>query len=197
MARKEKPPPFSWKDSVAKEKLVMDIDEGVVTEGDNWEDVHQSRPEYSDTDYNKFQGRLYRAFKSVAVGQDRASRDHAAMVRDRLIFPVAAHNHRGELRWEGSDAEAFLKQDVLAGKHQGMKPKAFRMTRAAYQLFFESSIRNHIYQEERLLNYYACREVASNKKKEDRSKMLPEVLTKTNKPAKTSKKTNTTQKKYI
>lgn len=51
-----------------------------------------------------------------------AEDDHAAMVHDRLLFPAPTHNHRGEPRWAGSEAETCLKLDIDEQKHEMIVP---------------------------------------------------------------------------
>ena len=37
------------------------------------------------------------------------------LAHDRVMYPTPTHNSNGILRWEGSDAETFLRADVEAG----------------------------------------------------------------------------------
>ena len=59
-------------------------------------------------------------------------------------------NHRGELRWEGSEAERLLRLDMDEGKHTTMTPFDLYCSRSEYSDHYPLKVsRKHIDQEER------------------------------------------------
>lgn len=100
---------------------------------------------------------MERLIGQINSARSRAAAEDAALVHDRALFPVATHNYRGELRWEGSAAEAWLRVDVSTGKSERVKPKALHNSRAAYRVFPLKVFREHIYQERRCQKYYTWR----------------------------------------
>jgi hypothetical protein len=58
--------------------------------------------------------------------------------------PRPDKNIRGELRWEGSEAQKMLKIDVSNGLHLNQKPKELWETRPEYQLFTNRVFQKHI-----------------------------------------------------
>jgi hypothetical protein len=122
-----------------------------------WE-VYESRPEYATYPVDVFTRRLA-SLRVVARGQnDRRSSDAAASMYDRQLQPSATHNSNGVPRWEGSEAERWLKDDITNALHTQMAPKTLYNTRAEYQLFTLETFRGHIYQEIKrrkfIISYY-------------------------------------------
>jgi hypothetical protein len=117
-----------WKNSEAKELLRKALINGDISLDGSMkqQDVYglfSTRPEFANyADYNAFLGRLHALQKQLNDEKNAAS-DAAALAHDRQIFPKATHNHRGELRWEGSEAERFLRLDIDDGNHERMKPQ--------------------------------------------------------------------------
>ena len=86
--------------------------------------------------------------RAIARGQNaRCATDASALTRDRQLRPQATHDSNGVPRWEGSDAEGLLKEDITNGLHNQMAPQALYRTRAEYQVFTLDQFRGHIYQE--------------------------------------------------
>lgn len=157
----------TWGKSEAKKLLAKDIIEGHVTEDMKWQDVFWYRPEYSTTTHHLFSGRLKRLFKQISDAEKRAASDDAALAHDRALFPIASHNYRGELRWEGSAAQAWLKLDVRDGKHNQQKPKELYETRAAYREFPLTVFRVHIFQEVRFQKFCTWRNETKQRRATD------------------------------
>lgn len=117
-------------------------------------DAFQLHPEFAEHDgANKFPGRLSRARTNVKNKKGVGETEMALLAADRLVCPKPTHNHRGEPRWEGSAAEAFLKQDVKKNKHELMTPKEFYNSRPEYKAWSLKVIRKHIQQEVRLIKW--------------------------------------------
>jgi hypothetical protein len=74
---------------------------------------------------------------------------------DRRIHPKNALNHRGEPRWEGSEAVRLLRLDMDEGKHHTMRPRDLYQTRPQYYENYPLTVfRGHIDQEERRRKYF-------------------------------------------
>jgi hypothetical protein len=79
------------------------------------------------------------------------------MHRDRQLNPRSQSNARGELVMDLHPGKLELREDVIAGRHLGMTPKDFQLTRANYQLFDLDIFTKRIYQEEKLQKYFNYR----------------------------------------
>jgi hypothetical protein len=97
------------------------------------QDAYLQRPEFAEFGgYANFPSRLRSARQQIACLNNRATSDSAALAHDRRIHPKAAYNHRGEPRWEGSEVERLLRQDMSEGKHKTMKPEQLYHSRKEY-----------------------------------------------------------------
>ena len=97
-----------------------------------------------------FTRRLRSLREQMQERADRVIEDKAAFDVFRKNHPKMTHNAKGEPRWEGSDAELYLKEDIDANRHIGLKPKAVQALRPEYGLFSLKKFRGHINQEQRL-----------------------------------------------
>lgn len=156
----------AWKNSNAQKCLQNLVASGeidmILTPKQVWDRVCHPRPEFSEFQYNRNFATRLRAIQQKHVEQcQRAQVSSAALTRDRLLFPAPARNHRGEPRWQGSEAERFLKLDVAEKKHEMMKPRQLYETRAEYYSNYPLEVfRKHIHQEvglRKLLGQYANR----------------------------------------
>jgi hypothetical protein len=116
-----------------------------------------------DFEYENFRNHLRDLRKQIRASKDRAISDSAALAHDRRIFPKKTYNHRGEPRWEGSEAEQLLKQDIDEGKNKDLMPAELHQSRDEYKGYPLEVFRKHIYQEERLRKYVA--QLRAKKKK--------------------------------
>jgi hypothetical protein len=114
-------------------------------------DIYKDSDAFEGLGYKGFAGRLNSLRRIVERKNERVNDDMHAFQIFRNNFPAKPHNHRGELRWEGSEAQALLKEDIEEGKHLEFgRPKLFWLSRPEYQLFKQSIFRGHIDQEKRL-----------------------------------------------
>lgn len=151
----------AWNKSEAKRLLEQDLASGIIpVNGGEMgsREVYASRSEYAAFPIDVFTRRLA-SLRSIARGQNaRRASDTAALMHDLQLHPQATHNSNGIPRWEGSDAERLLKDDITNGLHTQMTPLALYTTRAEYQLFTLDQFRGHIYQENKrrkfITSYY-------------------------------------------
>jgi hypothetical protein len=89
----------------------------------------------------------------------RAAEEAALLAHHKQHFPALTHNHRGDPRWQGSEAERLLKVDVSEKKNKEMHPQVLRGTRNEYQDYSLEVFRKHIHQEvrdQKLKKQYQC-----------------------------------------
>jgi hypothetical protein len=149
------PEPQRWRDSDAQKLLRQLLATGMIPESgmkpkDIWDNICSSRPEFAGFHFKNFPSRLRSARQQGIQKGSRAVSENAAFEHDRLLFPPATHNQRGEPRWHGSPAESLLKHDVAEKRHEKMAPQLLRETRVEYMEFPLDVFRKHIHQEVRL-----------------------------------------------
>ena len=142
------PPAKSWKGSEAKAQLQEDLLSGFISLQKilPYKDDHEKRAIYKEFPLKTFTRNLRTARKRIKQKKDASADDEAALQRDRILFPVPTHDLAGRLRWEGSDAERLLKEDMEAGEHTTSKPKELWLSRMEYTMFDLKTFRDHIYQ---------------------------------------------------
>ena len=165
-----------WEYSAAKRLLLGDLRSGAIpldSESMSPQVAYMQRPEYveSDPEYKRWASRLRSLREHVRDRNDRAASDSAALAHDRRIHPKPAFNHRGEPRWEGSDAERYLCQDMDAGKHENMTPMELHASRKEYRDDYPLGVfRQHIYQEKRRRKFAYYLKVKQQKKIDEKKK---------------------------
>jgi len=155
----------NWDKSAAKSYLKLLFEDGVIPI--DYKDQNQTAQEVFDNHcaaHESFEGVVYNSiFKRRLEGvcahhnskKIRQDDDLKAFKQYREKYPVRSHNDIGLPRWEGSDAEKYLKKDIKEGKHAGLKPDEFRATRPTiFGAWPLPVFRNHIYQELRLRKFH-------------------------------------------
>ena len=131
--------PTAWE--IAKPILERDYLEGRVTESMARKDVHAFRPEFQAVPINNFGNNWNRIKKSAQELKRRAVIDSAALFHDRILHPVEHQN-----RWDGSDAQTLLKQDIELGLCEQFSPKELWLSRPEHQVFDLDTSRPHVHQ---------------------------------------------------
>ena len=150
-------PVVTWNKSEARRLLERDLATGAIPvcgREMGTRLVYASRPEYATYTLELFTRRLA-SMRKTAKGQNaRRVNDVAAHAHDLALRPQATHNINGVPRWEGSNAERLLKEDITAGLHTQMAPKMLFKTRVEYyQCFTLEKFRGHIAQEVKLRKF--------------------------------------------
>jgi hypothetical protein len=118
------------------------------------QEVYLQRTEFTEFAYNNFRSNLRYLRKDIISTRAQDVSDSTALANDRRIHPKKALNHRGEPRWEGSEAERLLRLDMDEEKHRTLKPRELYMTRQQYHDNYPLKVfRGHIDQEERRRKY--------------------------------------------
>jgi hypothetical protein len=157
----------AWKKSIAKKLLAIDIISGAIPDDMHWTDVYWQRPEFVVTKRRLFCSRLTTLRKSILHDKTTATIEEIALAHDRALFPAPTHNYRNEPRWEGSEAQRLLKEDVSANRHAATPPKQLYNSRPEYQDYPLKVFREHIYQEVRFVKFCTWRTDTGKKKATD------------------------------
>lgn len=144
-----------WKRSKAKQLVAQDIMDGEIPMEGPFDPEEVFQRLYTGHEYFKdfpfdrirYKDRIERLRKSIKQLQYWATYDSAKVDEDLALHPPSAQNIRGDLRWNGSDAQQQLKDDITRGLHLQMKPKELRNTRPEYMLFGTRAFQKHVDQE--------------------------------------------------
>ena len=155
----------TWSNSDGRKFLRSDIRNGRIPADMDWEVAFLLRPQFAfekdQTEAKRlFKDRLATARKYVQRKLDRAAEELELYRQDRQVIPPKDMMYSGEPRWDGSNAQRLLKQDVAEGIHLTMSPAQFYVFRPEYQLFHKRTITDHIAQEEsteKFLKQYRAR----------------------------------------
>jgi hypothetical protein len=176
---------FDWRNSAAKKYLKLCFKDGTIPltypsdEGGSgpravWDQHCKDHPSFKGMEYdNNFTSRLRTVKNDAMKKMKRAAVDKANLEAFRAQHPIDATNARGlgELRWEGSDAEKFLKEDIESilqmddevEMRKKIVPLVLHASRPEYALFPLKKFRDHIYQERRLRKFLSYSEAEKNK----------------------------------
>lgn len=142
----------NWRSSEGKYLLQKDLYEGEIplsSEGMSPEEVYVLRPEFArdSVSFERFKRNLENLRKSIREERAWSTRDLEALTRDRGQWKKPSHNHRGEPRWEGSEAERCLKEDVARNFNTDKAAMSYYDEREVYKLYPRKVIRKHVEQE--------------------------------------------------
>jgi hypothetical protein len=114
-------------------------------------DEYKTHQAFAGMSGKEFTDKLNRLRKIVEKRNKRVVDDMHAFEVFRNNFPVQPINHRGEPRWEGSQAQALLKQDIEMGRDlEFHRMRLLWLSRPEYQQFTRKVFLGHIDQEKRL-----------------------------------------------
>jgi len=152
------PPTSNWRKSEGRKLLLKDVRAGRIHASMDWVEAFQYRPEFNvGVSYAEalrlFKDRLARIRKKVGTQKSRADEELRLLQQDRITHPAPAFNHRGEPRWEGSDVQKLLKQDVKNKVHETKMHTQFYLSRPEYQTLPKRILVAHIEQEVKLTKF--------------------------------------------
>jgi hypothetical protein len=129
-------------------------------------DEYKTNKAFAGMSGKEFADKLNRLRNIVEKRNKRVVDDMHAFEVFRNNFPVQPTNHRGEPRWEGSQAQALLKQDTEMGRDlEFHRMRLLWLSRPEYQQFTRKVFLGHIDQEKRL-----CKLKTLLKEKEEKKK---------------------------
>jgi hypothetical protein len=133
-----------------------------------YDDYKNTEP-FAGMSSKEFADKLNKLRKIVEKKNKRVVDDMHAFEVFRNNFPVQLTNHRGEPRWEGSEAQALLKQDIEMGRHLEFdRMRLLWLSRQEYQQFTRKVFLGHIDQEKRLCKLKTLLKQKEKKKKKKR-----------------------------
>ena len=150
-----------WKDSKLRGILYQLLMSGTIPLDEDAmgpKDVCNFRPEeFKEIECERFKTNLKAMRKRIIEKKNYSATDTAGLAHDRMIYPKNPFNHRGEPRWEGSEAERLLKKDVEDGQHEEVTPQEFYLSRIQYQEYNRNVFLKHVHQEVRTRKHHAQR----------------------------------------
>jgi hypothetical protein len=155
--------PKSWRNSRAKRLLYDDVKNAVVPleAKDEYnrptlplKDIYLMHPEYARWRYDRFGSRLATIRKSVRENDKRSDYDRQLFEKYVTAHPISLYSHHGYIQWQGSEAQAQLKEDLENNLHRILGPKQLWSSNFVYYHDFPLSVfREKIAQEERTAKY--------------------------------------------
>ena len=138
MPKKKDP---KWRSSRAKELLLDDIKNNIVSDGIEAEIVFGMHVEYQEFEFKNFKINLRNLLDFVEKSRDRAADDKDAVEHD-MMLPAFQ-----QAEWHGSDAERLLEEDVAnLVFHEDDDPGDCWLSRPEYQQVDLLKFRKHLYQ---------------------------------------------------
>jgi hypothetical protein len=122
MAKKK----LMWKNSKAKRILKKGLVDGSIplqNEEMSAQGVYMQHVEFTEFSFDNFQSNLRALRKKIIENKRMSHEELAAYNDDRVHYLKNTHNHRGEPRWEGSEAVHALKDEIDQGRHLQLKPE--------------------------------------------------------------------------
>lgn len=167
-----------WKNSKVKEQLVDDLISGLIPFDRNAMppkkvyNLEDRREIFHQFPYEQFRTNLNELRKTHRQLFEFAKADLQALLRDRTLHPKKTIDKRGNLVWDGSEAQSLLRQHFkdsadandandADGEDQGAD--ALYDSLPAYKLFSKSVFLDHVRQEKRRVLYIAGLKSKKNK----------------------------------
>jgi len=142
MAKKKKPAAKkkkveAWSGSEGRNLLRRDVKEGRIPNDMTFETAFATRKEFCigetpEEALRLFEGRLKAAREHVFSKESRAEEEYRLFLEDRRLHPAPPFDSKGLPRWQGSEAQLFLLEDVKDSKHLSMSKEEFYHSRPAY-----------------------------------------------------------------
>jgi hypothetical protein len=172
---KKKKEPMEWE--IAKALLIVDINEGELTDDMDDTVIHRMKTEYRAIQEDRFKENLKNLSKKLWRDHTRAMRDQASLVHDNLVLRnrqnnapnLAANGNTNaprEPKWDGSRAQQRLKELVQRKEHVGKQPKELYGSNSPICDFALKIVRGHLHQElasQRQSNYWAAKRSRQNR----------------------------------
>ena len=136
VGRKEPP---NWKKSKAYKLLKESLRNGEIScnnNGQDWEEVYLSHPEYAKWNHEKFKQRLKALQDEIQNDMDRVAPDKEAFDRFAALHEVSHFSRKGYEQWQGSDAQALIWDDIIENKHITMRKRDLYGSRPEYYEHF-------------------------------------------------------------
>ena len=149
-----------WRYSEARDQLAQDLIDGIIPmEGpfdskDIFDNLWADLPAFKQFPYDKqrYDDRITSMRRQVSSAQFRAAADHVALLNDRKVCPRKTTNSKGKPIWNGSEAQAKLRNEVSLGLHKTFRrPKQMWSSSPLYKAFDLQVFRKQLdYEKEKL-----------------------------------------------
>jgi hypothetical protein len=134
-----------WRNCRAKKLLLQDFETGLVSLEMSYKEAQCLRTEYEEVEESKFKRNFASLRKSFGKEVTRARRDSEGFARD-TEHPRSQTACLTKTRWDGSAAQALLRQDIQNNLHT--KKKELWLSRPEYNMHFDlRKFRDHVYKE--------------------------------------------------
>ena len=146
----------TWYATGAKDLLDEYLMEGIIpanTDEMSPSDAYQLSDIFMENDYEYFRGRLCIERKKFVKSQQQAPQAHTNLEHDYQIYPPSKYTSTGNVRYEGSATEFYLKLDLIPYLQKKCLddrycPRHLYNSREVYaEEFTLKKFREHLYQE--------------------------------------------------
>lgn len=138
--------------------------------------VHKMRPEYTAVPINNFGNNLLRLKRQYAVHIARKNIEERAYAHDRELYPKTPG------RWDGSEAQRLLKEDIEADVHKLYDgPSSFQQSRPEYAGWKRKKFSDHVWHRVRgklESNYWLIKRKKAEEKKREIEASIDKYLDK-------------------
>ena len=149
---------IDWTNSRARETIMTDLEpegylaDGTVSDDEAWE-FYKTLNEFAGVPKSQFLQQI-KEHRSLVEKYRIKSRLHETFLQhDRILYPREMHNRKGEPVFDLHVAKKFLREDIAANRHKGLKPSELRNTKVEYKIFDPVKFKERIYQELRRKKY--------------------------------------------
>jgi hypothetical protein len=161
MPRSKKPGWVDWQSSSARAIILEDLlPGGPLFQCDKVPDsaiLEWYKEKYPNQFYgivlDQFAARLKDHRKQGLEEYATAQEEEAFFIHDRKLYPRATHNHRGEPKFDMSQAKELLRADVKNREHEDKTARQLQLTREEYKQFGRKIFQNRVLQEIRRSKY--------------------------------------------
>ncbi len=161
---------------VAKELLKEDFCAGMLPRTMGPAEIYSMRKESESVVYENVRNNRNKLRNLLESQQSSAASDDAALQHYNMGLNPVNMNPTGGMnypRWDLSDAQRLLKDDIAVGLHKIMTPQELRKTKSEYERFPKDVFRKHIHQEVRSLTepaYWLVKAMQKQEKKDKKKK---------------------------
>jgi hypothetical protein len=154
MPRSKNPDYIDWQKSQAKNVIISDLEDGVlsayetaVSSEQAW-DVYKNLPKFKDICFKQFKERLKDHRKAHMKKLEESIQEEDAFQHDCLLHPHnETHDRRGKLIFDHSPAKDLLCNDIKNGAYPLLSPMELWNLHPEYKLFDLMTFRQRIFQE--------------------------------------------------
>ena len=133
---------IDWRKSLARIVLLdgltdetIPLDEKELSAEEAWELYKDEEGFKGVVDFDQFKRQLKAHRDQVSKQRKKSNKEQEAFEHDLKLYPRRLHNHKGQLKFDYSDAKLLLREDVEQGNHNILSLTELWEKHDAYQLF--------------------------------------------------------------